>query len=560
MTTAAEEARRVAEGARQKRWSGAAFVRDLMNGRLRLDLVHPWPDVDSLVGTEARAFLDRLEPFLAEQVDPVAIDAARKIPDDVVAGLREMGAFGLKTPREYGGHGFTQLEYNRILTLIASHDASVAALVSAHQSIGVPQPVRLFGTDEQKAKYLPRTAAGELSAFALTEPDVGSDPGRLRTTAEPTDDGGWVLNGEKLWCTNGTVASFLVVMARIPDGRITAFIVDADRPGVTVTHRCHFMGINAIENAVIRLENVKVPAGSVLGELGKGLKLALITLNAQRIACMASHTFAMQAASELSTAMYDRGGFDIRLEAALGKLFATEHGWRIVDMTLQISGGRGYEKESSQTARGDIPLPTERLFRDFRVKRIFEGSSEILRLFIAREALDPHLRVAGKLVEGKLSLLGKLLEFPKVAGHYARWYPARFFGWGCWPRFSEFGRLATHVRFVDRTSRRLARAVFHMMALHGEALQHREALIFRAVDVGADLFAMSATVSRAHAAGDDESIELADLFCRTARDRVRSCFRGMRRNHDVRAYRAATGVLDGKFASLTDGIVRSTEV
>jgi hypothetical protein len=603
MSDATHEARQVAEGARQKEWEGAAFVRDLMNGRLRLPLVHPGPDPDELIGDEARAFIAKLEAFLAERVDPEMIDYDRKIPPEVIDGLREMGAFGLKTPGAYGGKGFTQLEYNRIMTLVASRDASVAALMSAHQSIGIPQPIKLFGTNAQKERLLPKTAAGELSAFALTEPEVGSNPGKLSTSAVLADDGeSFILNGEKLWCTNGTIAKHLVVMARTPEGKITAFAVDADTPGITVTHRGHFMGINAIENAVITLEDVRVPADGVIGEVGKGLKLALVTLNygrlsipaqavgvakqclsvcrdwanrrvqwgqaigrhdavASKLADMAAHTYAMEAVSDLAASMADRGGLDIRLEAALAKLFATEHGWRIVDHAVQIAGGRGYEKERSQRARGEEPIPVERMFRDFRIMRIFEGSTEILHLFISREALDPHLKVAGRFVEGDLSFLGRLKELPRLAWHYGRWYPSRWWGWGHWPRFADVGKLATHLRFVDRTSRRLARSLFHMMVRHGAGLERRQALLFRAVDVGSDLFAMSAAIARADAirrkdpGRGAETVELADLFCRMARRRVADRFRAMRSNDDVAAYRHAGDLLDGRYAFLREGIV-----
>jgi len=256
----------------------------------------------------------------------------------------------------------------------------------------------------------------------------------------------------------------------------------------------------------------------------------------------------------------DHGGYDIRLEAAMAKLFCTEHGWRIMDETVQIRGGRAYETADSLKARGDVAAPVERIFRDFRVTRIFEGSSEILRLFIAREALDPHLKVAGEFVEGKHAFLKKLTFLPKIIGFYSIWYPSRWFGWGHWPRYSEYGPLATHIRFIERTSRKLARTVFHMMVRHGAGLQHRQALLFRTVDIGAELFAMTATIGRARMLvtkereGADDAMKLADTFCRISRRRVGDLFRAVRRNDDVNRHQASDDVLDGKHEWLERGI------
>ncbi len=594
------ESRKVAEASRETEWKQPSFLREMFLGNFRLDLIHPYPLAEQ-ERPEFTAFYQAMREFLRDQVDSVEIDVTGEYPEHVVDGLRKLGAFGMKIPKKYGGLGFTNAEYQKIMHLLGSCDGNLSALLSAHQSIGVPQPLKTFGSELLKQKYLPRCAKGEISAFALTEAQVGSDPARLQTDAVKTPEGDYILNGEKLWCTNGTIAELLVVMARDPKSKkISAFVVEADWPGVKVEHRCHFMGLRALANAVISFKNVRVPAENLIGEEGKGLKIALTTLNdgrlsipngsvgtaklcleicrkwaaervqwgrpvgkheaiSHKLADMAATTFAMESVALLATEMADRGGYDIRLEAAAAKEWNSWWTWEIVDDTMQIRGGRGYETEASLAARGEAPIPVEQVMRDYRINLIFEGSSEIMHLFMAREAVDKHLQVAGAMIDPEKSVAEKLAEIPKMTSFYASWYPTRWLGWAQWPRYQEFGELASHLRFAERNTRRLSRQIFHGMIVHQAKLQNKQAFLFRLVDIANELFAISSSVSRAQAlreAGHPEAenaAELADLFCRNSRRRIVRLFQDLWSNDDVRKYKVALKVLDGKHAWLEQG-------
>jgi alkylation response protein AidB-like acyl-CoA dehydrogenase len=608
-TTASElEAREVAEAAREEEWEKRSFARALFDGTLPLELIDPLPEPDADERARAEDFLDRLERFALEHIDGDRFDEEGWVPDEVLKGLAGLGAFGIKIPREYGGLGLSQVSYNRALALVSSRCGAVGAFLSAHQSIGVPAPLMYFGTEEQKRAYLPRLAGGALSAFALTEPDVGSDPANMSTTAVLSDDGRhWILNGEKLWTTNGPRAELLVVMARTPAREgvrgkrpISAFIVESAWKGVEVEHVCHFMGLRAISNGVMRFRDVKVPRENLLWGEGKGLKLALITLNtgrlslpafcaaagkgsleicrkwanervqwgqpigkhdaiAQKIGRMAADTFAMQSVVDVTAGMADAHTFDIRLEAAFAKMWNSERAWELANDCLQIRGGRGYETSASLKERGETPWPVERMVRDLRINLIFEGSSEIMRLFIAREAVDNHLKVAGDLVNPKAPTGRRAAAAVKAGLHYAWWFPTRFLGWGHWPRFGMYGPLAGHVRYADRATRRLARSVFYAMVRFGPGLEKRQAVLGRIVEIGAELFAMTAACVRARQLveknpGDRTPITLADVFCRHAHRRIEERLRALFHNDDTATYKLARGVLEGRYTWLEEGI------
>ena len=604
-----QEALDVAEDARETEWAHPSFVGELFMGHLRKDLISPYPEQSPEDKKIGDALMEKVADFIKKNLDADAVDQTGIVPPHVLKGLADMGLFGMKISKEYGGMGLSQVNYGRIVSMIASHCGSTAVWLSAHQSIGVPQPLKMFGTPEQKKKYLPRLARGEISAFALTEPKVGSDPAKMTTTATPTEDGKFfVLNGEKLWCTNGPDANILVVMARTPSkivhGRekkqITAFIVEKGTPGFEVAYRCQFMGLKGISNGLLRFNNVKIPRENIIWGEGKGLKLALMTLNAGRLtlpaaACAASKlcihilqdwanervqwgasigrheavssmiarimadSFAMESVTWFSSAMVDRGGSDIRFEAAMSKLFCSERGWKIIDDTLQIRGGRGFETGPSLARRGEKNYPVERAMRDFRINLLIEGSSEILRLFIAREALDPHMRVAGDLLNPRSTLGAKMTAIGKMTAFYGKWYPARWFS-GAAFKHSEFGKLARHMRFVERKSNKLARTMFHCMGRYQAGLEKRQLILARLVDIGTELFAISASCSRAVAlakSGDQTPITLAEMYCRQARRRIQQHFAAIRSNDDLFANNVAGQMLDGKMKWMEEGIIKA---
>jgi hypothetical protein len=591
-----------------------SFVSGLFMGSFNPPAVFPAQSTEDR--DQGDAFLQKLERLLHEKVDPDEIDRTGEIPETVIAELAKLGAFGIKISPQYGGLGLSQTNYCRAAMLLGSYCGNLTALVSAHQSIGVPQPLILFGTDAQKSKYLPRVARGEISAFALTETGAGSDPATLQTHAEPTPDGEYfILNGEKLWCTNGTKAGLLVVMAKTPPKKagnkskdqITAFIVETNWPGVEVIHRSRFMGLKALYNGVMRFTNVRVPRENILLAEGKGLRVALTTLNtgrltlpaacaglakrclditrkwagervqwgapiarhaaiADKIARMAANTFAMESMTLLAASAVDRDKHaDVRLEAAMCKMWGSEQSWDIVNEAMQIRGGRGYETAASLKARGEVPVPLERFLRDSRINTIFEGSSEIMRLFIAREALDPHLKISGAALNSKLPPSQRLRSALGAAMFYARWYPKQ---WLPMERFSDRATramhhkvLAGHMRFAAKSSRRLARSLFHAMARNGPKLEREQLLLGRFVDIGTELFAITAVCLRVEkmiqsgAAGADktELLNLGDYFCRASRLRIEEKFRGVRRNTDRAGYKLAQQVLAGNPSELKAG-------
>ncbi|GAB7104812.1 acyl-CoA dehydrogenase family protein [Streptomyces phaeofaciens JCM 4814] len=604
------EARQVAEAAREQDWRKPSFAKELFLGRFRLDLIHPHPLPTDEAVRRGEQFLAKLRAFCETEVDGALIEREAKIPDKVINGLRALGALGMKIDPKYGGLGLTQVYYNKALALVGSASPAIGVLLSAHQSIGVPQPLKMFGTPEQKQKFLPRCATTAISAFLLTEPDVGSDPARLATSAVPDGDD-YVLDGVKLWTTNGVVADLLVVMARVPrseghPGGITAFVVETGSPGITVENRNAFMGLRGIENGVTRFHRVRVPAENRIGPEGAGLKIALTTLNTGRlslpascvaagkwclkiarewseareqwgkpiahheavgakISFIAATTFALEAVLDLSSQMADEDRNDIRIEGALAKLFASEMGWRIADELVQIRGGRGFETADSLRDRGERAVPAEQVLRDLRINRIFEGSTEIMHLLIAREAVDAHLSVAGDLIDPDKSLQDKARAGANAGVFYAKWLPKLVAGPGQLPSsYGEFKHggadLSGHLRFVERHARKLARSTFYAMSRWQGRMETKQGFLGRIVDIGAELFAMSAACVRAEllrSRGEHgrEAYQLADAFCRQSRLRVDELFTRLWANTDDLDRKVVKAVMAGSHTWLEEGVV-----
>lgn len=599
----------LAESSRDPLDERGSFASNLFIGRYDFDRVFPWPaqsDEDRAAGEE---FLAQLKAYLHENVDADEIDRTGEIPQKNIDDLFAMGAFAIKVPKQYGGLGLSQVNYGRAAMLLGSWDANLTALVSAHQSIGVPQPLLLFGTEEQKAKYLPRVSRNEISAFALTEMNAGSDPANMSLQADKAKDGSWVLNGEKLWCTNLIKAGVLVVMAKTPpkmvNGKerkqISAFIVDVDSPGLEITYRCHFMGLRALYNGIVKFTNVRVPGENLIAKEGQGLKVALTTLNTGRLtipaACvglskrlveicrkwaservqwgapigqhsaiagkvaeMAANTFAMEAITFHTSALVDRKAGDLRIETAMCKMWCTEMTWKIADEAMQVRGGRGYETAQSLAGRGEEPIAVERFLRDCRINLIFEGSSEIMRLFIAREALDPHLKVGGAIFNTTLPMATRIKAMFSSGSFYTRWYPKQWFGGNPGNLDHLHADLREHVNYGAGASKKLARGLFHAMMRFGPKLDREQLLLSRFVGVATELFAMSATCSFAQRkidAGEPaaEILSLTRYFCRSARARIAHHFAGTSDNADKMGYDLTQELLAGKHEDLRRGIV-----
>lgn len=585
----------VAEESREEKWLSKGYMASIFMGDFDLSTVYPYPfqeSEDKKIGDEICA---KVETWCQENLDGEEIDRTETIPAHVWKGLADLGLFAIKIPKKYNGLGMSQTNYMRILSVVARYCGSTVATLSAHQSIGAPQPLKLMGTPEQKEKYLPKFRDGWVSAFGLTEMNVGSDPANLQTEGVKNEDGTWTLNGEKLWCTNGVVADVVVVMAKTGTkkvgsreiNKISAFIVEMKSPGVEILHRCRFMGIKAIENGLIRFTNVKLPADALIGGEGKGLKLALATLNdgrlsipaisaqgaedvaefsarwaktrsqwgkkiglhengSDKLASITSSAYAMRSLSDYCASLSDAGDKDMRMEAAAAKMFNTELLWDVADTALQLRGGRGYETASSLKERNEFPVPMERGLRDARINRIVEGTTDIMHLFLTREALDGHMTNAKPLFS-RSTQGEKIKALLKCAGFYPFWVLKQFV-----PSFLRTyagfdPKLKKFLRAADKRSKKLALSFFYRMALYGPGLADRQLTLNRIVDIGTEIAVMGLVAARAQSEKDQgrsENFQTALYWLHAATIRIDTMFTELKKNSDNQANALAQQLVD----------------
>jgi len=562
-----------------------SFTKGIFLGELREDLVFPFPALRDNDRESLRLILDSFGAFAAETIDSKQIDHDGKFPDAVRAGMHELGLMGMNIPEEYGGFGASAQVFNRVFGEIGAADPALAVYFGAHQSIGC-KGITLFGTEEQKRQWLPGCASGEIvAAFCLTEPGSGSDAQAMTSSAIPSADGAsYTLSGTKIWISNAGYAGVFTVFAKVPvttDGktkqRVTAFIVDAKSPGITLGQPEQKMGIKGSDTRTVTFENVRVPAENVLGAVGQGFKIALEILNSgrlglaaassrgtrrimrealayakqreqfgrpigsfemiqQKIAVNAAETYASDSAWMLTAGMVDRGGVDFSLETAACKIFASELAFRASNDALQIAGGIGYSKE----------FPYEQAVRDARINLIFEGTNEILRALIALTALQQpgeRLKELGKAFKDPLHSLGAIGSY--VAGRAKRQVTTESFT-------KVHAALKEEADSVAGIIHDLALAVEGLLLKHGKAVIERQFLQMRLANAAIDIYMAVAVLSRTtweiERAGSVDAaaaeLDCARVFIPAAMRRARRNIRALRANQDDRLKAIAERALE----------------
>jgi acyl-CoA dehydrogenase family member 9 len=556
----------------------ASFVQALCMGQIEEEIVVPYPEMKAAEKETLGHVLASINQLLAPRArDFREWDVRGELPRAFVDELKAFGLFGLVIPEEHGGLGFGSNAYSRVLQEIARHDASVALTVGAHSSIGM-RGLLLFGTDAQKRRWLPRLATGEMiAAFCLTEPGAGSDAAAVRTTATRQGDG-WILNGDKLWITNGGIADFFTVFAKTPNptgsgkASMTAFVVTRDMPGVSVGPHEDKMGIRASSTTTVHFEDVKVPGDHVLGEEGLGFKAAMRILNSgrtglgggcvggmkklialatrqakerrqfgrpiaefglvkQKLGEMVVDCYAAESVVGLVAGLIDQGYQDYAVEAAISKVFATEALWRTADEALQVAGGNGYMRE----------FPYERVLRDSRINRIFEGTNDILRLFIALTAMNEAATQLKELAEGVKGVLADPIKGFGVLSDYALKQASIRTGLVGEKR----GWTLLHPSLVpiaedfEEQARELAWVADRVLRRHGKKVIEKQFALRRISEILVDLFVEASVLSRVNAAleekGEEKSareLEIAKVFARRARGRIRNNLRRVDVNDD----------------------------
>ncbi|GAC1594921.1 MAG: acyl-CoA dehydrogenase family protein [Myxococcales bacterium] len=565
----------------------ASFGKALFFGDILEDQIFPYPEMAAEQRDTVATLLDAVDRYMAG-IDSAALDRAAELPPALLASLREMGLFGLLVPEEFGGIGLDNTGYARVMEQIAGWDGSVAVTLGAHSSIGF-KGLLLFGTDAQKKRYLPRLASGELiAAFCLTEPGSGSDAFSIKTRAERSPDGKyWTLSGEKLWISNGGFADFFTVFAKTtPDtprqkGSITAFLVTRDMGGVSNGPHEDKMGIRASSTTAMFFDNVKVPVENVIGEEGKGFKVAMAILNhgrtglgagavggqkkllklaiahaterkqfgrpigsfglvREKLGRMAMNCYVSESLCYLVPATIDRGGVDYSLEGAATKVFNSEALWTASDEALQIAAGMGYMREA----------PFERAMRDARINRIFEGTNEILRLYIGLTGVQKP----GEYLQGLGKELAHALEDPIKSFGLLRGYAVRkarqTLPYGRTQITRAHESMREQVAAVEDSVQALAALSETVLRRYGKEIVEKQFATRRLADIAIDLLAMCATISRTSLlierrglAACTQELNMTFAFCQEAKRRIRGNLRASQKNNDEELKAVADHVL-----------------
>jgi acyl-CoA dehydrogenase family protein 9 len=551
----------------------SSFMKSLFFGSIEEGLVFPWPEAVSeaerVEVDRLHVLLDAVRRFFELRVDSREIDRRQQIPGEVIASLRELGWFGMAIPQAYGGLGLTNTGYARVVQEMTGLDSSVALTLRAHQSIG-SRGLVLFGTEEQKSRYLPRLAKGDdIAAFALTEPGAGSDAAAIQTRAERQEDGSYLLNGTKTWITNGGLADIFTVFARTsrPDAdakpKITAFVVERGW-GVQHGPPQDKLGIRGTSTTEILFEDVRVPAANVLGEPGRGFKVAMQVLDSGRlalasgclglskrllrmaverckerrafgrpigefglikdkIAMMMANTWALECMTYLTTGMTDAGALDFSIESAICKVYGSETCWRVVNETLQIAGAVGYMAD----------FPYERLLRDARINLVFEGTNEILRAFIALGGMQgpgQELADVARAMREPIKGFGLLSDFAirKARGALVRERMTR-----------HHPTLAREALIFDEYVHELGRGVESVLRRHGSDIAEMQYTQKRTADMAIDLYGLAACISRTTRAierrgeeGARREIDLTSIFASSAERRLNHLVAAVAKNDD----------------------------
>ena len=552
-----------------------SFMRSLCMGRIEQDVIFPFPSLSQAEKETLGDISGALEGLLGPRAEDFRKwDVAGELPEEFIEELREFGMFGLVIPESYGGMGLGNKAYSRTLQEVAKYDASVAVTIGAHSSIGM-RGLLLFGTKDQNDRYMEKLASGEMiAAYCLTEPGAGSDAAAVKTTAVKEGDH-WVINGNKLWITNGGIADFFTVFAKTPEeggrGKMTGFIVTKDMEGVSIGPHEDKMGLRSSSTTTVHFDNVRVPDENVLGEVGQGFKVAMAILNSGRtglgggsvgamkslikmatiqanerktfgqpissyglikkkVAEMVIDCYTSEAAVTVVGGLIDDGYKEYQVEAAISKVYATECLWRTADEALQIAGGNGYMRE----------YPYERIVRDCRINRIFEGTNEILRLLIALTAMNDVASQLQELSATMKDIFNEPIKGFGLLSDYARKHAALRTGIRGEAKFSGLHPIIhEQAQIFEESTRFLAQATDRILRKHGKGIIGKQFASHRLAEIMIDLFVMAATLSRVQASIDAKGVDAARLeidilrtFTRAAKVRIKRNFRRIDSNDD----------------------------